>query len=182
MQNDHNSKAPCKDHRTRSIWNTFSTLTIRRMNVFGESALRKTMGHSSKRAARCRCRRASTRLLRDLPCCDSLPAAKNKNTDFLATSLRLRTLFHPLKGETGCRTADYLRFCDAIRGQGKLNNPQSQKSCNPSRFSVFSLPATTSERCRGRGNLESALRDDLEAAKVLRCGMTRARHKFDTAG
>ena len=60
MQNDHNSKAPCKDHRTRSIWNTFSTLTIRRMNVFGKSALRKTIGRNPKRAARC-CRPASIR-------------------------------------------------------------------------------------------------------------------------
>lgn len=150
--------------------------------MFGKSALRKTMGHSSKRAARCRCRRASTRLLRDLSCCDSLPAAKNKNTDFLATFLRLRTLSHLHKGETDCRTADYLRFCDAIRGQGKLNNPQSQKSRNPSRFFVFTLPATTSERCQGRGDLESALRDNLKMAKVLRCGMARARYKFGAAG
>ena len=43
---------------------------------------------------------------------------ENKNPAIFATFLRLRILFCSPNAKIGCRTADYLRFCTAIRDRG----------------------------------------------------------------
>ena len=45
----------------------------------------------------------------------------------------------PAKRKRGLHTANYLRFCAAIRDWGARNNCQSQKSCNSDRFFVSGL-------------------------------------------
>ena len=107
-----------------------------------------------------RCRREYARL-RDLPrcgdpppaisthcgdspivkstCWDNPPIVKTKISASLQLFCDCELFPVPAKRKRGLHTANYLRFCAAIRDWGARNNCQSQKSCNSDRFFVSGL-------------------------------------------
>ena len=80
--------------------------------------------------------RGRTRLSQGLLRCDD-PSRKNKNSDFCATFLRLRTPFRPLRGGNGPPRVQFAIFSGFVRVLASRGNPQSQKSCNFGRIFVF---------------------------------------------
>ena len=160
--------------------------------MFGKSALGKTIGRNPKRAARC-CRPASIRfrmipLLGRLTLCGicrvaTIGASQKQIFRHFCNFFAIRDSFlFPQSGNRLLNSRLPALLHRDLRSGESITIPNRKKVAIRAVIFVFSLPATTSGRCRGRGDLESALRDDLEAAKVMRCGMTRARCKFDTAG
>lgn len=88
--------------------------------------------------------------LRDLPrcgdppiakstCWDNPPIVKTKNSASLQLFCDCELFPVPAKRKRDLHTANYLRFCAAIRDWGARNNCQSQKSCNSDRFFVSGL-------------------------------------------
>ena len=67
-------------------------------------------------------------------CWDNPPIVKTKNSASLQLFCDCELFPVPAKRKRGLHTANYLRFCAAIRDWGARNNCQSQKSCNSDRF------------------------------------------------
>lgn len=84
------------------------------------------------------------------------PFRKNKNSDFCATFLRLRTPFRPPRGGNGPLCVRFAVFPGFNPRFDACGNPQSQKSCNFGRISVFWAPGSASCWCHGRGGLGAA--------------------------
>ena len=72
-------------------------------------------------------------------CWDNPPIVKTKNSASLQLFCDCELFPVPAKRKRGLHTANYLRFCAAIRDWGARNNCQSQKSCNSDRFFVSGL-------------------------------------------
>ncbi len=69
--------------------------------------------------------------------CGDLSVSKNNNLDFLATFLRLGTLFCSPKAEIGFRTTNYLRFCTAIHDRGSPQQSLIEKKLQTEQIFCF---------------------------------------------
>lgn len=97
-----------------------------------------------------------TRVFRKNCSVTTIRFAKTKNSDFCATFLRLRTPFRPPRGGNGPLCVRFAVFPGFNPRFDACGNPQSQKSCNFGRISVFWAPGSASCWCHGRGGLGAA--------------------------
>lgn len=80
-------------------------------------------------------------------CWDNPPIVKTKISASLQLFCDYELFPVPAKRNRGLYTANYLRFCAAIRDWGARSNCQSQKSCNSDRFFVSGLLGGPPRQC-----------------------------------
>lgn len=129
----------CFAHRFSSYVAFFSRTSTRTFAKSEGASASRVDASGFRAATRPDRHRGCTCLSQDSLCYDD-PFRKNKNFDFCATFLGLRTPFCPLRGGNGPLCVRFAAFSGFIRVLTPRGNPQSQKSCNFGRISVFGLP------------------------------------------